>query len=206
MSTRFPPANLPPEMGAYRSTLENMLSLSENAQDNAESIVNSLRQSNASNYGLGGRLTEDAGTLSNKVYTQLGNYQGSPGASVTLQRSWNNIAGTLTLISPNFVSNISLAVAGTYDFSITGGSAGAMYYNWQRINASGGIVGNKLLPRTNYGQVLFSAENVPANTNIVLRLQSWGYVKNTDNSYVNGTLGTSSIVRISATLRAIALV
>lgn len=206
MTTRFPPANLPAGMGPFRNTLEHTLNIAENAQDNSFGISSSMRQSIASNYGLGSRLADNVGSLGNKVYTQLGNYQGSPAAAVTLQRSWTNIASTLTLTTPAYVTNISLAVAGTYDFSITGGNPGGTYLNWQRINVSGAFTDNKILPRSNYGQILFSAESVPASTNIVLRMQSWGYIKNTDGTFVNGTLGTASVVKISAALRAIALV
>lgn len=206
MTTRFPADNLPPNMQEWRRGVENTLQITQNAQDNAEEIIRSARQSIASNYGLGERLTSQAGSLAGTVYTQLANYQGSPGSAVTLQRSWNNIAGTLTLTTPNFVSNVSIAVAGAYDFEITTGSTVGTYLVWPRISATGGITATRMLPRENYGQVLLTGDAIPANTNIVLRIQAWGFVRYNDGSIANGNITTVSTVRMSATMRAVALV
>jgi hypothetical protein len=63
-----------------------------------------------------------------------------------------------------------------------------------------------MLPRENYGQVLITGNAIPANTNIVLRIQAWGFVRYNDGSIVNGTITTVSTVRMSATMRAVALV
>lgn len=206
MTLRFPVDNLPENMQAWRRALENTLDIADSAQTNARSIISGTRQSIASNYGLGSRLEGAVGNISDKVYSQLGNYQGSPASAVTLQRAWTNVAGILTLTSPNFVSNISLAVAGAYDYAISGGTTGATYSTWNRISVSGAFTAQKYVYPANFSQILFSAQNVPPNTNISMRMQAWGYVKNTNGTYVNGTLSTATVVRISAALRAIALV
>lgn len=206
MSTRFPIANLPENMGDYQRALENSLSVSDNAQVNTQSILSGLQQSVASNYGLGGRLTESAGTLDGKVVTRIGNYLGTISSTVTLQRSWNNLGNTLTLTTPNFVSNVAITVAGTADYSITGGSSGAVYYNWHRVVLNGAVNASRMLPYRNFAQTLVQASEVPANSNITLQMQTWGYIRNTNGTFVNGTLASGTIVRLLATLRAIALV
>lgn len=206
MTSRFPTDNLPPNMQPWRRAMENTLHIAESAQENSEAIIRSARQSVASNYGLGERLVSGAGSLSGKVYSQLANMQSSPASSVALQRSWTNVDGTLTLTTPAFVSNVSLSIANAYDFAVSGGSTGGIYYIWPRIQVTGAISATRYMSRENYGQVLVTAEAVPASSNITIRVQTWGYIKNTNGTFVNGTLGTASVVRLSAALRAVALV
>lgn len=206
MTTRFPAAYLPDNMQAYQRALETQINIAENAQDNSDSIIAGMRQSVGSNYGLGSRLPATAGDLTNKVVTNLQTVAGSPAASVTLQRSWTNLFGTITVTTPAFVSNVTLAVAAVSALDITGGSTGAQFSRWVRINVGGGIVATRMMPQQNFGQVLLTGLAVPASTNITIATQIWGFVQNTDNTFVNGTVGTASTVRIATNMRAIALV
>ncbi len=206
MSTRFPPSNLPDTMRPYGRALENSLTITADAQRNASNIVASMRQSVASNYGLGDRLTNNVGSLSNKVYTEIKDHQVSPAAAVTFSRAWNNVGTAVTLTSPAFVSNVALSVAGTAWLDITGGVGGGVYSHWLRIAVSGTLTGNRILPRNNFGQVLFYWDEVPASTVLTLRMQVWGIIYNPDNSVSNGLIGTPSIIRMAPALRAIALV
>lgn len=193
-------------MQPFGRALENSLTITADAQRNTSNIVASMRQSVASNYGLGDRLTNDVGTLSDKVYTQIGNHQVSPAAAVTLQRAWTNLGTATTVTSPPFVSNVALSVAGTAWLDVSGGVAGGTYSHWLRVAVSGTLTGSGTLPRNNFGQVLFFWDNVPASTVITLRMQVWGIIYNPDNSVSNGSIGTPSIIRIAPALRAIALV
>lgn len=206
MSTRFPVANLPTPMSPWQRALENTLTIAENAQTNTDDVLSGMRQSVASNYGLGSRLTTNAGSLSGKVATDLQNMQGSPASAVTLQRSWTNLDGTISITTPPFAANIALAVAGTAFLDVSGGSAGATYSQWQRINISGALTANKTVARTNFGQVLFAWQNVPASSALTVRMQVWGFIENPDLTYVNGSISTLSVVRLATSLRAIALV
>lgn len=207
MTTRFPPDNLAPEAQPWRRALENALSAAEGSHENAASILSALRQSNASNYGLGSRVTQNAGSLSNKVATALGNLQASPASSVTLQRAWTNLGTTLTVTTPAYATNVALNVAATAWLDISAGVGGGTFSNWVRVNVTGGITDTKIIPRVNFGQVIFTGSNVPASTNIVMQMQVWGYVTNTDGvTFQNGTISTSSVMRMSAALRSIALV
>lgn len=206
MSTRLPPSNLPDTMQPFGRALENSLTITADAQRNTANIVASMRQSVASNYGLGDRLTNDVGTLSNKVYTDLKNHQVSPAAAVTLQRAWTNIGTSFTMTSPAYTSNVALSVAGTAWLDVSGGMAGGTYSHWLRISVTGTLTGNRTLPRHNFGQVLFFWDSVPPSTVLTIRMQVWGIIYNPDTTVANGSIGTASIIRISPALRAIALV
>jgi hypothetical protein len=206
MSTRHPAANLPPNMEDYRRALEHTLTIAEDAQANSSNVLGSMRQSIASNYGLGSRVPTGAGSLSTKVGTDLQNLSTNPAATVTLQRTWNNLGSAITVTSPAFSSNIALSVAGTAWLDVTGGDPGAVYSHWLRIQLTGGMTGTKVIPRTNFGQIIFTDTSVPASTNITVRMQVWGNIQNPDNSFVNGSISTSTVVRLATSMRAISLV
>lgn len=193
-------------MQAYQRVLESTINIAENAQDNTDNIVAGVRQSVGSNYGLGSRLPASAGSLSNKVVTNLQTISGSPAATVTLQRSWTSLFGTITVTTPAFKTNVTLAVAATTALDISGGATGAVFSRWVRVVVSGGIIANRMVAQQNFGQILFTAQDVPPSTNISVATEIWGFVQNPDNSFVNGSVSTASTVRIATNMRAIALV
>ncbi len=102
---------------------------------------------------------------------------------------------------------MALGVAVAVQLAVTGGVSGGTYAHWLRIHVTGGAVtGDKMISRTDYPQKLFFWDSVPASSSITLNLQVWGFIENPDHSFVDGTIGTTSIRRISSSLRAIALV
>ena len=205
MTTQLPPSHLPVPMQPYGRALENSVAITQGAQDNTSSIIRSMRQSVASNYGLGGTLTNNAGNLSDKVFSSLRNVQSTP-LTGTLQRTWQNYGSPLSITSAPFASNVALSVSGASQIDIFGGDTGAIYQMWHRVVISGGVSATRMISVVNYGQTLFYWNSVPANTGITLQLQLWGYIKNPDGTFTTGNLLGTSVVRLSAALRSIALV
>lgn len=205
MSTRFPTPNLPTNMVDYQRALENSLTITEGAQSNTESVLRSMRQSVASNYGLGARLPTLPNSLSNKVYTDLQNLQASPAATVTLQRAWTNLGNAITINSPAFTSNLVVAVASAATLVITGGGGGGSFTQRFRVQVGSGLSANKMVSIVNFGQTLFTFDNVPPSTSFTVRMQVWGYI-DTAGVISNGTIGTTSVYRVSTNVRAVALV
>lgn len=205
MTTRYPPANLPSNMTNYQRALENTLNIAESAQDNANNIISSMRQSIASNYGLGSTLPGRAGNLTDKVATNLQSMQMSLPSSIPFTRSWTTIGNPIQIASPAFLSNVALSVAATTLLDITGGSGGVYSY-WLRVNVSGAFSTSKMIPIQNFGQVLFSADEIPPSSVVSVRLQIWGTIQNPDNTFVDGVLTTSTFLRLSTSMRSIALV
>lgn len=206
MTTRFPPDNLPDNMQDYRRALETTLTVAETAQENTQAILAGMRQSVASNYGLGSRLTANAGSLNGKVSTSLHNLQWSPTSAVTLQRSWNNLGGVISIVSPGFTSNMVLSIAATGYLAVTGGIAGGSYSHWLRVQALNGLSGTRMVSRNDFSPVMLTWNAVPPSTAFQVRLQVWGLIYNPDGTIANGSIGTSSVFRMAGTLRAIALV